>query len=133
MLQLPFPHCNVVSLIIFNGVNVMHQPLSDCCTACQNVEFAKCLHVDMKPCLECIHLWTACMNRCTRVHFCLEGTVGQQALKTAQYQSKGSTTIIQQNIKTALRPIETNQCPTRKVKYGKSYCIKRSCFPLQLQ
>ena len=116
----------------------MHQPLADCCTDCQNVEFAKCLHVDMKPCLDCIHLWTACMNRCNRVHFCLEGTVGQQAVKTAQYQSKGATAITQQSIKTqqsvktALRPIETNQCPTSKVKNGKSYCIKRSCFPLQL-
>ena len=130
LLQFPFPLCSVVSLIIFNGVNVMHQPLVDCCTACKDVEFLKCLHVDKKPCPDCIHQWTACMNTCTRVHFCLRGSVSQQAATTAQFQSKEP--VIQQRIQTALKPIQTNPCPTRKVKFGKSYCIKRTCFPLQV-
>ncbi|CAB3978081.1 Hypothetical predicted protein [Paramuricea clavata] len=126
----PFPHCGIASLRIdADGVNTIHGPMRDCCSDCRGV-FDRCVSGMVsanKSCLDCLDTWTRCMNNCTLLHFCnLSG--GTTALRPGV---TGATTSVHKQ-KGSKGPKKSNLCPTKKVKNGGSYCIKRSCFPIRV-
>lgn len=113
LFQITWPfNCAHASLTFNEGQLMMNVQAFDCCEKCRFPAFTGCVAAGNSN--VCIGRGLRCINRCIDVHLrpCGASTIGENWSRHGKSSKQ--------------------RCPSKVKKTGQSYCIQRSCIPLNI-